>query len=85
MVLQSKQSAKILSPFGQKLLSHAYQDRPMVSHHSHAHLDHSALKTFVAHLMCPARHQRRNMPFDHRAAVAIGTGQMHLVWRADAV
>jgi hypothetical protein len=56
-----------------------------VGHHGHAHLDHGALKTFVAHLMRPARHQRRNVTFYDRTTIAAGTGQMHLVGRTDAV
>ena len=67
------------------LLTHAHQDRSIVSHHGHAHLDHGALKAFVAHLIRAARHQRRNVPFDHWAAVATGTGQVNLVRRLDTV
>src|SRR5918997_4755165 len=85
MTLQAKPSAELLPPFGQMLLRHTHPDRPIVGHHSHAHLDHGALQTFVAHLTCTARHQRRNMTFYHRTAVTTGTGQLHLVWRADAV
>ena len=82
---QAKQSAELLPPFGQTLLTNAHQDRPIVGHHGHAHLDHGALKTFVAHLIYAARHQCRNVPFYHRAAVATGAGQMHLVWCPDAI
>src|SRR6266853_6089719 len=85
MALQTQQSAELLSPFRQTLLTHAHQDCPIVGHHDHAHLDHGALKTFVAHLIRAARHQRRNVTFHHWAAVATGTGQMNLVWRPDAV
>src|SRR6266446_7962675 len=85
IAFQAKQSAELLSPFGQTLLTHAHQDRSIVSHHGHAHLDHGALKAFVAHLIRAARHQRRNVPFDYWAAVATGAGQMNLMRRPDAV
>ena len=74
LTLQAQQSAELLSPCGQTLLRHAHQDRPIVGYHDHAQLDHGALQPFVADLIRTARHQRRNVPFDHRAAVATDTG-----------
>ena len=79
LAFQAKPSAELLSPCGQTLLSHTHQDRPIVGHHGHAHLDHGALQPFVAYVIRAARHQRRNVPFDHRAALATGAGQVHVV------
>lgn len=69
MALQAKPSAELLSPFGQTLLTNAYQDRPVVGHHGHAHLEHGALQTFVAYLMRTACHQGRNVTFEPDAVL----------------
>jgi hypothetical protein len=54
--------------------------RPLVGHHDHIRLDHGAFRTFLAYLICTARHQRHNVTFYGRTAVATGRGQMH-IWR----
>ncbi len=67
------------------LLTDAHQHCPIVGHHRHAHLDDGALKTFVAHVARSTRHQRRYVTFNDRAAVATGTGQVHLMRGPDTL
>ncbi len=80
MRFKAEQSAEFLSAFRETLLPDAHQYSTIVGHHRHAHLDDGALKTFVAHLARSTRHQRRDVTFDDRTAVATGTGQVDLMW-----
>ena len=85
MALQTKQSAELLRPFRQLLLTDAHHGRTVMGHDGHPLLHDSARKAFVAHLAGPAGQQTGDMAFHHRAAVATGTGQLHLVRGALAV
>ena len=49
-VSQAQQSAELLCPFRQVLLTDAHQRRPVMRHHRHALLPHGAWMTFVTHL-----------------------------------
>src|SRR5688500_5656162 len=73
----------VLSPFGQALLTDAYQDGPIVCHHYHAHLHHRAVKTLVTQGARATRHQGRDVTLHHRATIATGTGQLNLIRGAD--
>ena len=78
-VSQTEQSAEFLRPFRQPLLTDTHQGSPVMGHHRHAHLHHSAMRPFVAHLPGAACEQTGNVTFHHRAAITTGTGQLYLV------
>jgi len=82
---QSEQSAELLRPFREALLTDTHHGCPIVSHHRHTQLDRSALRPFVPHLTGAACEHRGNVTLHDGAAVAPGTGQLHLVRRACAV
>ena len=79
---QSKQSSELLCPFRQPLLTDSYQGGCVVGHHRHAQLNDGALRPFVTNLSGSACEQTGNGTFHHRAAVAAGTSQLHLVRRS---
>src|SRR5687767_11197315 len=85
MAPQSKQSAELLRPFRQLLLTNAYDGGTVMGYDGHPLLDHSARKAFVAHLAGPMGQQTGDMALHHRTAKATGTGQLHLVRGALAV
>lgn len=78
---QSKQSAELLGAFRQPLLTNAHQGGPVRGDHRHAQLHHGALRPFVANLARTTCEQSGDVTFHHGAAVATGTGQLHLVRR----
>ena len=81
-VSQSQQSAELLCPFRQTLLTDAHHDCTVMGHRGHAQLYHSPWMTFVTHLASAARQQTGDMAFHHWTAIATRTGQVDLMRRA---
>jgi hypothetical protein len=75
---QPKQSAELLCPFRQPLLTDSHHGGRVVGHLRHALLHHGALWPFVAHLASTATEDTGDVTVHHRAAGATGTGQRHL-------
>ena len=67
------------------LLTDSNDDGTVMRHHRHALLEHSACKAFVTHVARTACEHTGDVAFDHRTALATGTGQMHVMRRAHAV
>ena len=61
------------------LLTDAHQGCPVMSHHRHSLLPHGAWMTFVTSLAGAACQQAGDVTFHHWAALATGTGQLHVV------
>src|SRR6266850_8318017 len=79
MTLQTQQSAELLRPFRQAVLVDAPQGRGVVCHDRHPHLHDRPTMTFVGDPRCATVQEAGNDTFDHRAAVATSTGELHLV------
>jgi hypothetical protein len=58
------------------------QNGAVMAHHRHALLDHSALKTFVSHLVGSACKQAGDMAFDDWTTIATDTGSRDLMRRS---
>jgi len=80
-----KQAAEFLSAGGQAAEADATHGCCVVSHDGHRDLYLSPVPPFVTQLGRTPAEQAGNDTFDHRAAIARGTGQLHLAGRAFAV
>src|SRR6266508_2480048 len=85
MPSQTEESAELLRPFRQAVLSNPSQRGTVRSHHRHVELDGCAMRPFVAQLPGTAGKQTGNVAFHYGATVATGTGQLPLVRRAFAM
>ena len=79
MTLQTQQTAELLRSFGQAVVVDAHHRRRVVRHDGHPHLYDRPALAFVGDPRRPAAQQAGNDTFDHRAAVATGAGEVHLV------
>jgi len=82
---QPQQSAAFLRSFREALLTDTHHGCPVVGHYRHTQLYRSTARPFVTQLTGAACEQSGNVTFHDRAAIATGTGQLHLVRRAGAV
>ena len=76
---QSQQTAKLLRPFRQPLLTNTDDGGAVMGHGRHAELYDSALRPFVANLSGPSAEQTGKVSFHHRTAIATGTRPLDLI------
>ena len=79
MTLQTQQLAELLRSCGQAVLVDAAHGGGVVGHDRHPYLHDRAALPFVGDPRRAAAEQAGNDTFDHRAAIATGAGELHLV------
>jgi hypothetical protein len=84
-VSQAKQTAELLSSLRELPWTDAYHGRTVMGYDCHPSRHDGTLQTFVTHVPRAPREHTGDGTFHHWSAVAAGTGEVHLVWRACAV
>jgi hypothetical protein len=82
---QPQPTAEFAWPLRETIFMNAHQRSRIVGHNRHARWHDRTPMAFVGEVRSAATQQAGNDTFDHRSAVAIGVGEVHLGSSPDAV